>query len=76
MVKLCRIVNYIKQVMNVPLFLAFTHILHIIDMFPDLTKTCIVFNSLMDTFQARFFKLCIVITLLGVYLFHKLQIVV
>ena len=37
-------------------------------MFPDLTKTIII-GSFPDTVQARFFKLGIIITLLGVYLF-------
>ena len=36
-------------------------------MFPDLTKTVVGF--FMDAVQGRFFKLCIIITLLGIYRF-------
>ena len=38
-------------------------------MFPDVTKNLIV-AFFMDTVQPRFFKLCIIITLLGVYQIH------
>ena len=37
-------------------------------MFPDLTKKIII-GSFPDTVQARFFKVCMFISLLGVYQF-------
>ena len=66
--QLCRIAKYIKQAMNIPLFLTFcTYAKEIIVMFPDLTKTVVDF--FMDAVQGRFFKLCIIITSLWVYQF-------
>ena len=44
--QLCRIVRYIKQVMNVPQFFDFcTYSREITDLFPDLTKTLWLFFS-------------------------------
>ena len=60
---------YIKQVMNIPLFLTLAHIQeNITDVFSDLAKKFIV-GFYTDAVQAKFFKLCIIMTLLGVYQF-------
>ena len=50
--KLCIIVKYIKQVMNIPLFFLLLHIFKgkIIDVFPDFTELSCC--SFMDTAQA------------------------
>ena len=63
--KLCRIVKYTKQVMNIPLFLTFAHIL-------GRQLTCFmiwqnfIIGYITDTVQVRICKLCVIITLLGV----------
>ena len=63
--ELCRIVKYIKLVMNMLLFLTCAHTYEIIDVVPDLAEYCWLF---LGTVQTRFFKLCI-ITLRWVYQF-------
>ena len=70
---LCRIVKYIKQVMNIPLFLTDAHvylkeIIEALNFFFFLTKPLFV-GFFTDTVQARFSKLLVIIPLLGVYQF-------
>ena len=66
--KLCTIVDYIKKIMNIPLFFYFcTYSIEVIDIFPCLKK---IFNVsfFFDSIKARSFKLCIIITLLWLYI--------
>ena len=70
--KLCMIVDYIKEIINIPLFFIFLY-LHMFkemsDIFPPLTKKKINVAFFLDTIKARSFKLCMIIILLGVYIF-------
>ena len=66
--KLCMIVKYTEQVINVPQFFFYvsTYSREIMDVFPDMTKN-FIFGSFTDIVQVKCFKVCMLITLLGVY---------
>ena len=63
------IVKYITQVMTIPLFFTFAHIFKRNNWRVSWFDKNFVNCFFMDTVRARFFKLCIIITLLGVYQF-------
>ena len=70
--KLCKIVEYIKQYMNIHTILLFSFCLHIFkgnNWCVSLVDTNFHVCFFTDTVQERFFKLCAIITLLGVYQF-------
>ena len=64
--KLYTVVNYVTQIMNTLLFLMFTHVQGRSLTFPHFWGKNLSVGFFSDVIKVRSFKLCVVITLLGV----------